>query len=563
MFPLDPAFSQHWETGPQGAQPSATPPVTAAVQMALPTDVAREFGHLDALAGKDPRHQSQFPFSRQAHGHYLKSYNKTRGSNDARSGRKPMSKNEYASKTGRPDLHSHYWNNYWDAKGQADNEMDGMLKAAAKSASRCSCGRKMASGGCRACGKSTGCECLPKKSASLQRQADFMTRPHQSTDDVNPPFNSAATTPSPESQNMSPQAPEASAGFRAGQEDARAGRRPTFADNSSGVSPYVQGYAQGFASVQPERAPDSGGHPGAAPPSPDVPRSMGGDSGQAQNSAEAERAFMTSKASLAPREASLRISAAFASGDITADPEFRKGYAYAARWKPGQRLVSQGSAALEAGVYAGITDRPSVQRDWVAEHVKLAARHPVLASRLERHQTFTAKLTQNGMGVQSNGFYPAKTAVAGGNKTAAVTTDLITDGPGSSPDPMGSTPINGPGTPPPMGGLSDPAAPGGAPPYQGAFPPASPPVVPDDVMGKPQEPPQPSGPFTQTFSGTHPENADLAPASPNAAAGAGYSNPKAYDGDPRGGDKVARLAVFRANVQAGLSKRSQNGYAHV
>jgi hypothetical protein len=135
--------------------------------------------------------------------------------------------------------------------------------------------------------------------------------------------------------------------------------------------------------------------------------------------------------------------------------------------------------------------------------------------------------------------------------TAATTTDLITDGPGTSPDPMGSTPLNGPGTAPPMGGGEDPARAGGAPPYQQMEPAGHGPVAPDDIMGQPQQAPQQAGPFTQTFSGRHPENADLSPVAPNTAAQPGYENTDAYQGDPR----QQRAMAFRRKVQASLAGR--------
>jgi len=75
-------------------------------------------------------------------------------------------------------------------------------------------------------------------------------------------------------------------------------------------------------------------------------------------------------------------------------------------------------------------------------------------------------------------------------------------------------------------------------------------VAPDDVLGRPQEPPQRSGPMTQTFSGRHPENADLAPAAPNTAGGPGYENTDAYQGDPQ---RYQQAMAFRRRVQASLA----------
>lgn len=356
--------------------------------------------------------------------------------------------------------------------------------------------------------------------AALRAQGDFMSRPLQTTDDANPPFNSPQTTP-PSQQQVPSSYQE---GLRDGQQDAARGDKPTFSDNSSHVSPYVSGYAAGY----------SGGSPASgAPVSPDVPRSMGGDSGQAVNAQEAQREFQVSQASL---------SASFTPREAMADPDFRKGYGFASRWQRGQRLVARGSAAFEAGLFASITDRPEIQRDWVAAHMKQGSRHPNLSRRIDLHAKFTRKQA-SATGMPYYGPYLMH--------EAATSTDLITDGPGTSPDPSGNTPLNGPGTPPPMGGGSNPARPGGIPPYQGAEPGPSKPVVTDDVMGQAQEPEHPSGPFTQTFSGRHPGNIDLAPAAPNTAAGPGYENTEAYAGDPR-----RKMQAFRERVQAGLFRQA-------
>lgn len=261
----------------------------------------------------------------------------------------------------------------------------------------------------------------------------------------------------------------------------------------------------------------------------------------------------------------MKTSGAFVATASRRDPEFVKGYRFAQRWYGGAKLVSRGSAQFEAGLYAGITDRPAaVQSAWISVHAAMAGRHPVLAQRLERHRGFTAKLAAAGWRTRDNGIYPRQPkAPRPGPRTAATSTDLITDGPGTSPDPTGSTPLNGPGTVPPSGGRSDPARSGGPPPYQGAQPATRGPVVTDDEAGRPQEPPQPTGPVGQGFSGPGPGytnedqrrrgGADLAPAAPNGAASNGYSNPGAYDGSPRGGDRVARLRTFQAAVQRNLA----------
>jgi hypothetical protein len=486
--------------------------------------------------------------------------------------------------------------------------------------------------------------------AEIQVVADFMSKPHQSTDDLAVPFNSQETTP-PSQDNVPSSYSE---GFREGQQDRAAGEKPTFSDNSSHVSPYVFGYAAGYG----------GGSPASGAPSPDVPRSMGGDSGQPLNDQAAsanwqvaqasrrqgagrgdgiegrcdectgragshadwcsskggsgdsgdddddswvyaslrrradvseskrehaeqaghtlpgtdkfpidnatdlanakhdigrtsephdkvvryidERAKALGKPGVGGRAASLRVSAAFVPGPARSDPDFRKGYGFASRWKAGQRLVSTGSAAFEAGLYAAMCDRPRAQGAWVGAHRMIASRNKGMLARLEKSASFSQRVAaaDSRFAIARNGCYPIIV-------NAATSTDLITDGPGTSPDPMGATPLNGPGQPPPMGGGEDPARSGGPSPYQGAEPLGHGPVAPDDVIGQPQEPPQESGPFTQTFSGRHPGNVDLAPVAPNAAGTAGYENTEAYQGDPR-----VRQQAFRQRVQAALTAQA-------
>ena len=268
-----------------------------------------------------------------------------------------------------------------------------------------------------------------------------------------------------------------------------------------------------------------------------------------------------------------RVSAAFVTRAAIAEPDFVKAYRFAARWQPGRQLVSRGSAAFEAGLFSAIADRPSVQEAWISAHQRQARRYPELASRIETHASFSRKFaaTSKLHKVSSTGVYieaigslgsarsgsskrgadwPVK---AGTTRTGATSVDLITDGPGTSPDPMGSTPLNGPGTAPPMGGQEDPAASGGPPPYQTVEPAGHGPAAPDDVLGTPQGPVSESGPFTQTFSGRHPGNIDLAPVAPNTAGGSGYSNTDADQGDPQ--HKQQQALAFRRVVQANLARR--------
>jgi hypothetical protein len=585
-FPINEGFAQQWITGPDGAQPkggqkeaAVGPPHSRVLNM---------WGRMDALHGRQPYHRDEYAWGPRAHGQYLRGWNETRAGVDAIRGTPAMDRETYAARTGRPDLHAHYLNHYAEIANTPAGVGSGPGPDAARSpqfvarraeAGDSGSGVHPSNNRCTMCGHLPGCDCphhcdndTQEHHASRRVQADAWSQPRQTTDDQNPPYNSAETTPQPVSQNASPQAADYAAGLAAGKADKAAGQRPAFADNSSGVSPYVKGYATGY------------GAPGAPQGAQDVPFSMGGDSGQGQLVPEAQEAFQRSKAS--------RVSASFVPRELLTDRDFTRGYRFAARWRPGAPLVKQGPAAFEAGLYAGITDRPEVHTAWLAEHALHAERLPELARRVALHRSFTVK-TARKEGLRPQGAYlvakddsvptprqmqdaehhlrdherlseisPARARqivrehqqqCGGGSKTAGVSTDLITDGPGTSPDPMGSTPLNGPGTPPPMGGLDEANAPGGPAPYQGAPPLPGGPVVPDDVVGKPQRPPQPSGPFTNTFSGDHPENATLAPVAPSTAGQPGYSNPAAYQGNPGGGDRVARRQAFRERVQASLA----------
>jgi hypothetical protein len=566
MFPLNEAFTQQWESGPGGAQPKSGQQKTAGPGKGMSGRMTRQWGSMDAAEGKRAQHQNDFYWSDKAHGQYVRGWNDTAGFRHGMSGRSPMTASDYETMTGRRDLHSHYMAAYQNGAAYAGRG-DGSSAAG-------------------------GAPANDYTVLSSRKTADFMTKPHQTTDDQAPPFNSQATTPDPFSSNAEPQDADFQAGVRDGKADLAAGQRPTFADNSSHASPYVQGYSSAFG----------GGAPGGQQ---DVPHSMGGDSGQAMNAGEAGTAFQVAKASLqaegrdfsqAERDEdarhgdalpggklpiedaedlknaerlkgkvkgvpkaevnrymerkehefgkkSLRASAAFVPDRAIAKPDFVKGYGYASRWAPGDRLVSTGSAAFEAGLYAGITDNPEHQAAFVAAHRKLAGKLAFLAARLRAHRSFTTKYAARLDDAVVRGLYVQ----------AGTTVDLVTDGPGTSPDPMGSTPINGPGTPPPMGGLGDPAQPGGASPYQGAPPLPGGPVVPDDVMGKSQQEATPDGAPAMGFSGPGKEyqNTNLAPRGPNAANQVGYSNPGAYQGDPSGGDRVA---VFRRTVQGNLQR---------
>jgi hypothetical protein len=102
-------FRQQWSTGPQGPQPRA-----ASRRQALDMSAqhANLMGHADAMANQSPSHKDEFGQSKQKHRRYLEGWNQTAGLIHGLVGRAPMSKEEYSSKTGRPDLHSHYLSAY-------------------------------------------------------------------------------------------------------------------------------------------------------------------------------------------------------------------------------------------------------------------------------------------------------------------------------------------------------------------------------------------------------------------------------------------------------------------
>lgn len=298
-------------------------------------------------------------------------------------------------------------------------------------------------------------------SAGLVKKADEFSAPVHGPGDEVPVSNSADTTPHPAGGSYDK-------GKADGQSDRDAGERPTFSDASSAATDYVKGYSEGYSGGQ-ETAVDN----------PDVPASMGGDSGQAENAGEAQNAAQVAMASkTAAKKLALKTSARFVTDQATNDPDFFKGYGWASKWNPKAAMVREGNQAFEAGVYAGITDNPAQQKAWVAAHRMAAKKYqaPELMRRISLHNTVTQRYAKVHEEALVHGFY----------LHAATTTDLVTDGPGSSPDPMGGTPINGPGTPPPMAGGMDPARPGGPAPYQGAPPYGSGPVAPDPVVGQQQ-----------------------------------------------------------------------------
>ncbi|MFF7198335.1 hypothetical protein ACFZAM_32085 [Streptomyces sp. NPDC008079] len=198
---------------------------------------------------------------------------------------------------------------------------------------------------------------------------------------------------------------------------------------------------------------------GAAPAAhaQDVPVSIGGDNGQSQQH---------------PAYASRKI----ATRDEMRHPDFQRGYKYAAKWRPGVPLVRTGTPELEAGIYAGFTDRSGHRADWLSAHASLAQGAPELGHRILAHRQLTHQVAA-AQGLPTDGTYLQAEAATG--------VDLDAVAPGTSPSPNGDTPINGPGRPGPLAGGMDASAPGGPSPYNGAEPVGSPVV--------PQTPTAPSG----------------------------------------------------------------------
>ena len=271
----------------------------------------------------------------------------------------------------------------------------------------------------------------PTKAAS-RKQADMFGTSDTPRPLVQPNVaNTPATTP--------PNANQAG-GSGAGSADATAHERPAFSDNSSSIPPAAQQYAEGYASVD-----QKAGLP------QDVP---GGG----------------------VTHAGTKVSSLIVTAKERLNPEFRKGYGYASRWVPGTRLVSTGSSAFEAGVYAGISDNPAHQRAFVMAHRTAAAKYPALGQRVASHRQVTVRIASKNE-VPTNGFYVQ----------SATSIEMNTTAPNTTPAADGSTPINGPGRPGPLDGLQEAAAPGGPAPYNGAEPFGTP-VVPNGAQSPSTDP---------------------------------------------------------------------------
>jgi hypothetical protein len=249
--------------------------------------------------------------------------------------------------------------------------------------------------------------------ASLQTRADQWTQPHPS---VQPNVaNSPASTPP---RNVG----EAGNGTA----DAKApDTQPSFGDAHAAPA-----YTEAYTSAAP------------AAPTQDVPVSLGGDNGTGR---------------MHPAFASRKV----ATREEMQHPDFQRGYKYATKWQPGTPVVRPGSPELEAGIYAGLTDRPLQRAAWLAVHTELSKIEPGLGKRIAAHRQFTHKVAAE-HGLPTDGTYLTVEAATG--------IDLDTTNPSTSPSPTGDTPINGPGRPGPLAGQQDAAAPAGAAPYNGAAP---------------------------------------------------------------------------------------------
>jgi hypothetical protein len=251
--------------------------------------------------------------------------------------------------------------------------------------------------------------------------------------------NNPATTPHPEDSAAS------------GKEDASVGNASTTADGTKYPN-YSEGFTEGIESLH-EQDQHS------------VPSAMGGDNGTGLGNPKA--------ASLAPKTSALFVTVAAAE-----NADFKRAYAYAAKWTPETPLVKQGSAEFESGLYAGISDNPAQQNAWVRAHRKWAQRVPGLRRRIALHDEFTRRVASK---LDKETFGPYLKVEAG------TTEDLDTLDPTASPATDGSTPINGIGTPGPLDGGQDAAAPGGPAPYNGVEP-FGKPVVPTNAPSATPDP---------------------------------------------------------------------------
>lgn len=347
--------------------------------------------------------------------------------------------------------------------------------------------------------------------------------------------------PGPSPANTPATTPQAGAGYEQGYQDAQQGARPTYADASSSAPPNVVQYTKGFQDGSAQRS---------SSPSHDDPGSLGA--------------------------AASRISDRFVKQGARQDPEFRKGYGFATKWAPGKPLVSLGSGEFEAGVFAGLMDRPKHQEAWVAAHRRQARKDQRFATRMQTYSRYMDHLAEVGISVEATsedtlndiqrrdpdgqskkptatdykrhkdwtvgthgqqawddyhdpagwGHQPGDEPehVEARRRTAATSTDLDTMDPSASPSQSGQTPINGQGQPGPLAGGQDPAAPGGPSPYNGA-----------DPLGHPVVP------------------------TGQTAGGGGNNYVNDIPGGPADGNVNPAAIAFRRQVQASLLQQTKRG----
>lgn len=289
--------------------------------------------------------------------------------------------------------------------------------------------------------------------------------------------------------------PVGSGSYGQGVQDAHdSGQRANWLDNSSSIPSDIADYSKGYSD-------GIGSTPGPERPEP-----------YSMSDGEGGEPVM---------DATVRTSSKFTDERIRSNADYRKGYRFASKWAPGGQLVNQGTPEFEAGLFAGITDRPEVREAWRAAHRRQAAKGlTVLAQRIENNDAYVDYL-QTTAGIDVTAASPAESYTrdvmmrirdrdpAGQENPADGATDahrnwaISTYGPRawkhyisgnwdqghyaskreagtsawmnpddgeSSPSATGQTPFNGPGTEPVLQGEGPINAPAGPAPYNGAPP---------------------------------------------------------------------------------------------
>lgn len=383
-----------------------------------------------------------------------------------------------------------------------------------------------------------------REAAILQKVADMYGGSDLAHKVLNPVPNNAGTTP---------EEPTGSGGKGAGSKAAGdPNQKPTFSDDSSHVPPYAQQYAEGYAdkagnNEPPKNVPASVAGPGKAVThagslsttaddrndnrvtrglqdyhkgtceschgsgvwsdgrnTHGLCKSCGGSgahSRRGNDKATHQNGYGDSVDDYGRRTRE-KTSHLISTAADREDPEFMKGYLYVSKWNMNTPIVTEGSSSFEAGIYAGLTDYPSV-RNFFVEACKTRGQ----GERIRRHASITQSLAQQ-LGV----------------KVASTSLYLDTAAPNTSPSADGSTPINGRGRPGPLDGKeTGEEGPGGPAPYNGAAPHGHGVVPGAHALEQP-------GPTDH-----------LMPDS-------GYTTPRA----------VEKASAFRRRVQAGLLREGKN-----